>query len=205
MENKLQQLTEKLYNEGLSRGKQEAEDLLEKSRMEAKKMIDEAQKSADKIIADAKKSADELAKNTQTEIALASAQTISAIKQQIQNLITAQALNPKVEAANDDAGFVKDVIIAIAKGWSPDKNVDLEVMLSDGAKQTFVDGVTEGIKGVLGTGVEVKVDAHQSSGFKIGTKDSSYYISFSNEDFEALLTDYLRPKVAAMLFGKELR
>lgn len=203
MENKLQQLTEKLYNEGLSRGKQEAEELLDKSRAEAKKMIDEAQKSADKIIADAKKSADELAKNTQTEIALASAQTISAIKQQIQNLITANALNPKVETANNDAGFVKDVIVAIAKGWSPDKSVDLEVMLPEAAKQTFIDGVTAGVKTALGSGVEVKTDPRQSSGFKIGTKDSSYYISFSNEDFEALLTDYLRPKVAAMLFGKE--
>ena len=40
------------------------------------------------------------------------------------------------------------------------------------------------------------------SGFKIGPKKGGYHISFSDEDFDALLGEYLRDKVAKMLFDK---
>jgi V/A-type H+-transporting ATPase subunit E len=38
------------------------------------------------------------------------------------------------------------------------------------------------------------------SGFKVGEKNGGYYISFSDESFEALLSGYLRDKVAELLF-----
>ena len=53
MQNKLQELTDKLYNEGLSKGKQEGEELLAKAKVQAEeivafnKMLKEYAKSAD--------------------------------------------------------------------------------------------------------------------------------------------------------------
>ena len=38
------------------------------------------------------------------------------------------------------------------------------------------------------------------TGFRVGAKGGSYYISFSDDDFEALLKEYLRSKVAELLF-----
>ena len=42
MDNKLQALTDKLYNEGLSKGKQEAEVLIAKARSQAEDIVAEA-------------------------------------------------------------------------------------------------------------------------------------------------------------------
>ena len=39
MQNKLQEITDKLYNEGLSKGRQEAEELLKKAREESEKLV----------------------------------------------------------------------------------------------------------------------------------------------------------------------
>ena len=36
------------------------------------------------------------------------------------------------------------------------------------------------------------------TGFKVGAKDGGYYISFSDQDFDALLKEYLRDKVYKM-------
>ena len=47
MENKLQELTDKLYNEGLSKGKKEGEEILANARKEAADIIAAAQKEAD--------------------------------------------------------------------------------------------------------------------------------------------------------------
>ena len=40
MQNKLQELTDRLYNEGLSKGKQEADQLLANAREEARQIVD---------------------------------------------------------------------------------------------------------------------------------------------------------------------
>ena len=38
------------------------------------------------------------------------------------------------------------------------------------------------------------------TGFKVGAKDGGYYISFSDADFDALMREYLREKVAHLLY-----
>lgn len=55
MENKLQQLTEKLYKEGLSKGRAEAEAILAKAHADAEKIVAEAQDKAKTIVAKAEK------------------------------------------------------------------------------------------------------------------------------------------------------
>ena len=47
MQNKLQELTDKLYEEGLSKGKEEGARILEEARQEAGRILDEAREQAD--------------------------------------------------------------------------------------------------------------------------------------------------------------
>ena len=42
MQDKLQELTDRLYEEGLSKGRQEAEELLAKARAEAKEIVEKS-------------------------------------------------------------------------------------------------------------------------------------------------------------------
>ena len=53
---------------------------------------------------------------------------------------------------------------------------------------------------LLKEGIEVGYSADVKSGFKVGEKNGGYYISFSDESFEALLGGYLREKVAGLIF-----
>ena len=48
---KLQELTDKLFNEGLSKGKAEGEALLAKARKEAEEIVAQANKEAEAIVA----------------------------------------------------------------------------------------------------------------------------------------------------------
>ena len=49
MQNKLQELTDKLYEEGLSKGKEEGARILEDARQEAERILAEALEAADGI------------------------------------------------------------------------------------------------------------------------------------------------------------
>jgi V/A-type H+-transporting ATPase subunit E len=201
MENRLQKLTEKLYNEGLSKGKQEADRVLEQAHIEAKECIDKATLQAQQIIEDARRQAEELKKNTATEVALAARQSIGAVKEQIQNVITSNIIDNAVTRANSDSDFVKNLIMEIARNWSSEKNIALDVMLSANAKEEFIASVRNALSQELGQDIEVRTGALKS-GFRISPKDGGFFVSFTDEDFQTLISEYLRPQIADMIFGK---
>ncbi len=55
MENKIQELTDKIYREGVEKGNEEAQRLIGEAQKEAQKLLEEARKQADSIVADAQK------------------------------------------------------------------------------------------------------------------------------------------------------
>ena len=87
MSNKLQELTERLYQEGLSKGKEEGEQLLARAREEAGRIVEDARKQAAGIVADAQKQADDLRDKTSSDVKMASAQCLQATRKDIEDLL----------------------------------------------------------------------------------------------------------------------
>lgn len=203
MQDKLQKLTQKLYEEGLSKGRTDADDLVSKAKAEAASIVNEAKVKAETIIHEAQRQAEEMKKNTETEVALASRQTIAELKTQIQNLVTAKELTPKVKDAIDDKAFLQNMILLVCQNWDGNQQTrtELEVMLPEKAKGELAQQLKAMLENALDEGVEVKTGEEVKSGFKVSPKEGGYYISFTDEDFDALFQEYLRPKVAELLFG----
>ena len=205
MENKLQQLTQKLYEEGLTKGRSEAEKLVADAQAKASKIVADAQAQAAAIIAEAKSSAEDVRKNSLTEVALAGKQAVTALKEEIRTMITAKTVTPAVKAANLDGEFVKGMLLPVAANWKGDsaEKVSLEALLPETEKARFDEAFEKSAKELLDAGVEVKYGKNVKSGFKIGQKDGGYYISFSDEDFDALFGEYLREKVSTILYPEK--
>ena len=70
MQNKLQELTEKLYNEGLSKGKQDAEELKANAKAQAAEIVKRANEEAAQILKNAAQAVDKH-QQTRDEQALA--------------------------------------------------------------------------------------------------------------------------------------
>lgn len=51
MENKIQELTDKIYREGVEKGNEEAQRLISSARDEAAKIVEDARKEAESILA----------------------------------------------------------------------------------------------------------------------------------------------------------
>ena len=52
MENKIQELTDKIYREGVEKGNEEAQRLISSAHEEAAKIVEDARKEADSIVAE---------------------------------------------------------------------------------------------------------------------------------------------------------
>lgn len=201
MQNKLQELTDKLYNEGLSKGKQEGEALLQEATTKADSILAEARKEADGIIAKARKEAEELKTRVNADLKMAANQSIAATKQDIEKIVVAKITDKEVKTALSSADFLKEIITAVARNFNAAEPVDLEVVLPKSLKKEMEPFVAKELSSILKSGITASFSKKIGGGFTIGPKDGSYFISFTDETFTDLISEYLRPAAKKILFG----
>ncbi|MBO7312418.1 MAG: hypothetical protein J6U82_06390 [Alistipes sp.] len=199
--NKLQELTAKLYNDGLEKGRSEAERLLAEAKEQAAKIVADAKAEAEAIAKAAEDRAEDIAKNAMTEITLAGRQALSKIKSEIAEAVIMKSTGAAVKSATMDATFVKDMLLAVANNWNAQTvDVSLVALLSEEKRQELDAVMQQSAEALAKAGIEVGYSSEVKNGFKLGEKDGGYYISFTDESFDALLKEYLREKVSNMLF-----
>ncbi|MBO5820270.1 MAG: hypothetical protein J6R02_01615 [Alistipes sp.] len=199
--NKLQELTQKLYNDGLERGRAEAERLVAEAKESAAQIIADAKAEAEAIVKAAEDRAEDVAKNAMTEIALAGRQSMTKIKAELAEAVIMKTTGAAVKSATMDAAFVKDMLLAMANNWtSSTVDVSLKALLPE-EKRAELDKVMQASVAELAkAGIEVGYTKDIKTGFKLGEKNGGYYIAFTDESFDALLKEYLREKVSNILF-----
>ena len=201
MQNKLQELTDKLYNEGLSKGKQEGEEILAKAKAQAEEIIAKAQAEAAQILAAAQKQAEEVKTKTASDVKMAASQSIAATRKDIETLIVGKMTDEAVKKALSTPDFIKEIIKAVAEKFTTDGPVEIALILPESLKKDLEPFVTKELATILNAGVEASFSKKVSGGFKIGPKEGSYFISFTEETFNQLISEYLRPTTKKLLFG----
>ena len=202
MQNKLQELTDKLYNEGLSKGKEEGEALLAKARKEAAEIVAAAEKEAAEIKSKAEKDAEDYRIKVTGDLKMAASQSIQATRRDIENLIVAKMDSAAVEKALGEEAFVKEIVKAVAEKFNAEEAVDLDIVLPESLKASLEPFVKNELSTILKGQVNASFSKKIAGGFTIGPKDGGYFISFTDETFRELISEYLRPATRKLLFGE---
>jgi V/A-type H+-transporting ATPase subunit E len=202
MENKLQELTQKLYTTGIEKAKNEADIIIADAQKNADKIVADAKAKADAIISKANAESAELKTKVESELKLSSKQVISSIKNQVTNLVVQDMLSKDIEKSLGDSDFIKSIIELMVKKWQPDEaeSTDLQAILPEKEKDNFNKYIKEKISHLLNKGLEVNFEDSFKAGFKIAPKDNSYIINFTDEDFDNFFKTYLKAKTANLLY-----
>ena len=200
MTNKLQELTDKLYNEGLSKGRQEGEQVLAQAKEEADRILKAAKEQAEAIISESQNTAASLKEKAESDIKTASSQSIQATKKDIENLLLNSIVSAKVDYALKDKDFIKEIISSVAKDFGSEAK-DLSLILPESMQGELEKWVSSELSKLLGKGVKAEFSKKIQGGFNIGPGDGGWYLSFSDETFKELITEYLRPVTKKLLFG----
>lgn len=201
MSNKLQELTDKLYNEGLSKGKEEGELLLAQARVEADKIRATGKREAALMVAEAEKTAAALKEKAESDIRMASAQSLQATRKDIEDLLVNAVISDKVSKALADKDFVKEIIRAVAEKFSSSEATDISLVLPASMKKDLEKWVSGELGKALGKEVKAEFSKKIQGGFTIGPKDGSWFVSLTDETFRELIAEYLRPVTRKILFG----
>lgn len=199
--NKLQELTDKLYNDGLSKGREEGERILEEARNQAAEILSAAKKEAEGIVSQARKQADDYSQKVTSDLKMAAAQSFQATKSDIENLIIGKFAGEEVKKTLSSAEFVKTFLLSVAEKFSSEEATDLSVVLPASLQDELEPFVKGQLSKILGKEVSASFSKKISGGFTIGPKDGGYFISMTDDTFNDLITEYLRPVTKKLLFG----
>lgn len=193
---KIQELTEKIYREGVEKGQQEAERIVAEARQEAEKIVAEAKEQAQAIEQVAKKKAAELDTNTKNELKLYTGQALNALKSEVANVLTDKVVGDGVQKLAEDKDFLGKFAVTLAEKWQGDAPAVISSKDADALKAYFMKNA----KALLDKGVKIEKVNGIESLFTIQPADGSYKVQFGKEEFEAYFKAFLRPQLVEMLF-----
>lgn len=202
MQNKLQELTDKLYQEGLSKGKEDGAKLLSQAQSQAKDIVSQAQEQAKNIIETAQAEAQDIKTKAQSDIKMASSQALQATKKDIENLLLSGTVNDGVHKELADTKILEQIILDVAKNFSTQESTDISLILPLSVKEKIQPWLESELKKALGKEVKAEFSKKISGGFTIGPADGRYFISLTDETFSELICEYLRPLTKKILFGE---
>ena len=196
MQNKIQELTDKIYQEGVEKGNLEAQRLIANAQEEAKKIIEEAHKEAESIVATSRKSADELADNTKSELKLFAGQAVNALKSEIATMVTNKIVGDSVNNFAKDKDYLNAFIVALATKWNVNEPIVISTADAESLNKYFAAHASE----LLAKGVKIEQVNGIKTLFTVAPADGSYKVNFGEEEFMNYFKAFLRPQLVEMLF-----
>lgn len=201
--NKLKELTDKIYNEGLEKGRQEAELIVQTAKDQSEKMISDAKSQVESMLAEAKKEVTVMKKNVENDLRMSVKQTLNTLKQSISNLVTTSLIDSPVEASMKESEFMKKLVGITLEKWDFNSNEGVILTTSEEMKVELESYIKTSLSSVFSQGVEIQGDKRIKTGFRIGPKDNKYVISFTEQDFENYFKQFAGPRIQNLLFDKK--
>lgn len=198
MTDQLQDLLQRVYEEGVAKAKAEADKILSAAKAAADETVSQAKTEAEQIISEAQKKAAELAKNSDSDLKMAAQHTISSVKQRLTEVVLQKVLDEPIKASFSDPAFLRQIITAALEAW---KSSGGSIAISQSMQGKLDEGFIGSLGAALKDGLKVEFSPSMKNGFSLSPADGSYKLSFTDEDFANLFKSYLRPRTAQTLFS----
>ena len=189
MADKLQELTQQIYKEGVAKARAEADKILGAAREENIRLSRLAREEAEAVTARAHREAEDLKARVESEVRMSARQALALTRQQLTELVTAKVAKDAAAGIFDDPVFLQKCIGMIVKAWAADKGhvQDLCIKLPNKDRKELEKHLFGEAKHHLDKGVRVEFEERIKSGFTISPADGSYRIGFTDKDFEELI------------------
>lgn len=198
MEIQLQALIDQIKKDGVDAAVTEAEAVLNAAKAEAEKIISDAKAEAEKILINAKNENDKMVKSSEDAIRQAGRNLLISFRESVAKEANA-IIAGNVTAAYSAEGLTQLVMKAV-EGWTakPDAE-DITVIMNSEDLKSMEETLLAGLKEKMIKGVTLKANDNFDGGFRIAVNEGGAYYDYSAEAVVDMLSNYLSPKVTALL------
>jgi len=209
----VQELIDKLHQEGVAAGESHAERLVGNARKEAMTMLDNAKADAAKIVADARKEREKIIENGNEALRLASRDVLLRVREACYEEFK-NRLKRLVGFTLKDRKFLEELILEVSRKARPeDTTKHVRVLLpagvatkeelarevanvQPGSMAAFVLGLTAD---VMRDGLTFGVSDDPSPGIKLQIVEDDIQLELTDETLTTLLLQYLVPRFRAIM------
>ena len=198
MEVQLQELIEQIKKDGVETAEAEAKAIVEAAKSDAEKIIADAQAQADKILSLARTETERMTKSSEDAIRQAGRNLLISFRESVTKELKA-IVSENVTAVYSSESFAQLVVKAV-EGWAnkPDAD-DISVILNSEDLKALEDTILAGLKEKMTKGITLKANDNFDGGFRIAVNNGGAYYDYSSEAVVDMLSNYLSPKVTAIL------
>ena len=198
MEIQLQELIEQIKKDGVEAAENQAEAILVSAKAQADKIIADAQAQADKMIADAKSENEKTVKSGEDAIRQAGRNLLISFRESVTKELGA-IVGSNVNAIYSSDAFAKLIINAIECWAGKPEADDISVILNSADLAKLEEALLAELKAKMISGVTLKANDNFDGGFRIAVNNGSVYYDYSAEAVTDMLSNYLSPRVTALL------
>lgn len=197
MEVQLQDLVDKIKQDGVASAEQQAAAIVSEAEKKAKDIVENAKKEAEDLLKKAEASSERFTQASEAAVKQASRNALIAFQEGVTNALSALVTAEVNTAYNAD--ILKTLIPNAVSGWIKSGADDLSVILSSDDAKKLEAALLAAFKKEVEKGIEIKSDSRMAGGFRIGMKDGSAYYDFSAEAVAELFSTYLSSRAADLL------
>ena len=198
MEIQLQELIDQIKKDGVEAAESQAEAILDAAKAEAEKIVSEAQAQADKILLDAKKENEKTVKSGEDALRQAGRNLLISFRESVNKEVKA-IINENVSAVYSSESFAELIVKAVESWTSKPGTEEVTVILNSDDLKKLEETLVSGIKEKMQKGITLKANDNFDGGFRIAVNDGGAYYDYSAEAVTDMLSNYLSPKVTALL------
>ena len=201
----VQRLIDRLHDEGVTRGKEEADSLLAEARREAMEILDQAKQKSEAILSAARQEAEKTRQAGEEAVRLAGRDAILELNEALREDFF-RKLHHLVESQLKDGDFLRQMILEITRSavsQDDKKELNLE-MLGDTSDDQYPGGSFESFARGLAAeavrdGLTYSIADSESPGVRVQFVGDDLEVDLSSETLTALLVRHLSPKFREIL------
>jgi V/A-type H+-transporting ATPase subunit E len=205
MNESIQELTNKIYQQGVEKAEVRAKEMIDDASRKARELVTEAESRAREIVDNAERKASELKIKNEAEMRLSARQAMGALKQRITEMVNVQLNHESVHNAVSDTSFMQSLISKLMDYWLAKVGQEqrLGILLPQDEYQAYSKYLEEKTGELMKSGISIEFSGNLKNGFQIVAIDQGFKVSFTDEDFEHYFSTFARPRIHKLLFGQD--
>ncbi|WP_459556711.1 hypothetical protein [Lacunimicrobium album] len=212
----VQELIDRIRNEGVARGEKSSEELIAAARQEAAAIVDQSRRDAEKMLAAAKKASDDLKIAGDNAVRLAIRDATLTLTEELRTDF-ASKVRKLVAHTMKDRQFLERLILEIARrATPPDTGSNVEMLLPDRISSSeqiqnqpeeltspLSQFVLELSSEVLREGLTFTTNPEDQIGIRLRLRDQNVEIDLTDRAITDLLMAHLGPRFRALMKAGE--
>ena len=197
MDVQLQELIDKIKSEGVSAAQSKADEIIHEAEQKAHKIIDDAQVEADGIVDVAKQKEAQSVQAGIDALAQAARDLLLSLQSQIVSVFNT-VIQEEAEQALSGAAL-ESAIATLIGSWTVEEAKNIDVLLNESDLASMEKSLQSKLAQKINSGLEIKIGAGLTSGFRVSMKDGSSYYNFTPAEIAAVLSEFLNPRLTEIL------